>query len=180
METIFDSPVAALVGPLSHLVNPGGYFLTCEGSTSTSLLASPILWVGAPHSSPLLSFPLLRFLARKKRAICCNTKAALYWGSSGTDESELATSQLDRERELLEEITVPQMVQCSADYRKYGPSSVPVSDATGDIFLRMTSAAREKAIFALCTHGVCVVRNLFPAEVTAEESFELLTRSAIR
>jgi hypothetical protein len=181
IETVLDSPLSGVetapVGQLSHLVNPGGYFLTCEGtSPSTTLLASPALWVGTPYSSPLVSFPSLRFFAVKKRAICCNTRAAPYWGASGADVGEEATSQLAHERDLLEEITVPQMVQSGADYRKYGPGSAPLSDdSPGDIFLRMSSAGREKAVSALRTHGVCVVRNLFPAEVTCDEDAHLTT-----
>jgi hypothetical protein len=158
------------VKQLYHLVNPGGYLITCQQSDSpvSPELKSPQLWVGGHHPTLLLFSPAVQFLGLKKRSVCCNTRAALYWGASGVDTSEQAVAHLSRERDLLEEVTVTQMVQRGGNYRKYGPQGVLIvkedSPASASV-LRMTSAGRDKAIRALQEHGFCIVRDVFPSEV---------------
>ena len=178
-RNIFSSEFQSNFLFIYHFINPGGYLLTCNFvdetvSPLTNLLQSQQLWKFLPNSlyfyiSLIFSCSKLNFLGLKKRSICCNNRAALYWGADGTSIDEVAINQLRQERELLEDITVTQTVQHTGDYYLYASESISTSKSisidSNNPFLRMTSGARDKAIQALENHGVCIIRNLFPAEV---------------
>jgi hypothetical protein len=163
-----DQKLTVSVKQLYHIVNPGGYLITCQQTDDPASLElkSPHLWVGQLHLTPLISFPAVEFLGLKRRSVCCNTRAALYWGASGADTSEQAIAQLSRERDILEEVTVTQMVRRGGNYRRYGSHEAPVlkEDSRAPV-LRMTSAGRDKAMRALQEHGFCIVRDVFPSQV---------------
>lgn len=165
-----DAHTSVSVKQLYHLVNPGGYLITCQRNDDSGILElkSSHLWVEGHHRTPLISAPTVEFLGLKKRSVCCNTRAALYWGASGIDTSAETVAQLTRERNLLEEVTITQMVQRGGTYRKYGArgdpkakEDLPISSSV----LRMTNAGRDKAMRALQEHGFCIIRDLFPVEV---------------
>lgn len=149
---------------VSHLVTPGGHYLYFDRSDSEEfpILTSSHLWVGDAQASSLSSG---RFYGLKKRSICCNTRAALYWGASGVDTCEKARKQLLHERELLEDITVTQPVQRSANYIKYGSNKGAIK-VTEDPLLRISNSGRDKAMNALKKHGFCIIRGVFPTEVS--------------
>lgn len=172
----FDSHLNLL--SIYHNLNPGGYLLTCNFldemlSPITKVLQSQHLWKSNQNSSyfyksPIFSCSKIQFLGLKKRSICVNTRAALYWGADGTSNDEKIINQLKHERDLLEEITITQSVQHTANYFVYGQNNTNKKSSPIDPdnpFLRMTPEVRNKAIQALDHHGVCIIKNLFPPEV---------------
>jgi len=140
----------SLHGQLEHGVEPGDviivlgdsdctaallYSLTLPGGlvicgASSGLTFSDELWIvlEAKSNSGLIS--------ARRRSTLCNTKAAVYWGATE------ACTQLDGERALLEQISVPLSAQERA-------------------LRTLSDESKRRAAAALDKHGVCVLPGLF-------------------
>ena len=147
------------------LIVPGGHFVTAcldqmlRVDNERTVPFSEHQWLSdnRSHCTEKLSMPAphehISFVSVRRRAICCNTSAARYWGSGGCEQvgdGGPATGDLGIERQLLEEITICRPARV---YNKEG-----VMEALSD-------AMRQQAMEALQKHGLCVIRRLFDPSV---------------
>jgi hypothetical protein len=151
------------------LIVPGGQVVTaCVESTlgvDAAGCGVPFCehqWVSdnRSHCSDKQSLPppneRVSLVCATRRAICCNTSQASYWGSGGcarTAPDATPTGDVLIERQLLEELTVTRPARC------YNDPSLCVLEGLGE-------GGRRKAAEALSKHGVCIIRRLFDPQVS--------------
>jgi hypothetical protein len=114
---------------------PGGLVICCGPPTGQTF--SDELWIVLEAKSDA------GLISARRRSTLCNTQAAVYWGATE------ACDQLDGERSLLEDISLPLSAQERA-------------------LRTLSDESRRRAAAVLDEHGVCVLPGLCPPSLVLQ------------